>query len=56
MDKIKKDDYEENIKEIDNFLINDNNFLSALMILLGSTCYVIGGVLTLKISDKKMKM
>ena len=23
------------------------------MILLGSTCYVIGGVLTLKISDKK---
>ena len=37
----------------DNFLINDNNFFSALMILLGSTCYVIGGVLTLKISDKK---
>ena len=26
---------------------------SALMILLGSTCYVIGGVLTLKISEKK---
>ena len=40
----------------DNFLINDNNFFSALMILLGSTCYVIGGVLTLKISNKKMKM
>ena len=37
----------------DNFLINDNNFFSALMILLGSTCYVIGGVLTLKISNKK---
>ena len=37
----------------DNFLINDNNFFSALMILLGSTCYVIGGVLTLKISKKK---
>ncbi|MDB0072033.1 DMT family transporter [Candidatus Pelagibacter sp.] len=37
----------------DNFLINDNNFFSALMILLGSTCYVIGGVLTLKISEKK---
>ena len=35
------------------FLINDNNFISALMILLGSTCYVIGGVLTLKISNKK---
>ena len=37
----------------DNFLINDNNFFSALLILLGSTCYVIGGVLTLKISNKK---
>ena len=37
----------------DNFLINDNNLLSALLILLGSTCYVIGGVLTLKISKKK---
>ncbi len=37
----------------DNILINENNFLSALIILLGSTCYVIGGVLTLKISKKK---
>ena len=37
----------------DNFLIDENNFLSALLILLGSTCYVIGGVLTLKISKKK---
>ena len=37
----------------DNLLINENNFLSALSILLGSTCYVIGGVLTLKISKKK---
>jgi drug/metabolite transporter (DMT)-like permease len=37
----------------DNFLINDSNFVSALLILLGSTCYVIGGVLTLKISQKK---
>jgi drug/metabolite transporter (DMT)-like permease len=37
----------------DNFLINDNNFISALLILLGSTCYVVGGVLTLKISEKK---
>ena len=27
--------------------------MSALLILLGSTCYVIGGVLTLKISKKK---
>ena len=37
----------------DNLLIDENNFLSALLILLGSTCYVIGGVLTLKISKKK---
>ena len=37
----------------DNILINENNFLSAILILLGSTCYVIGGVLTLKISKKK---
>ena len=37
----------------DNFLINENNFISALLILLGSTCYVIGGVLTLKISKKR---
>ena len=35
------------------FLIDENNFTSALLILLGSTCYVIGGVLTLKISKKK---
>ena len=37
----------------DNILIDENNFVSALLILLGSTCYVIGGVLTLKISKKK---
>ena len=37
----------------DNLLINDSNFISALLILLGSTCYVVGGVLTLKISKKK---
>ncbi len=37
----------------DNFLINENNFIAALLILLGSTCYVIGGVITLKISNKK---
>ena len=37
----------------DNILINENNFISALLILLGSTCYVVGGVLTLKISKKK---
>ena len=37
----------------DNLLVNESNFFSALLILLGSTCYVIGGVLTLKISKKK---
>ena len=37
----------------DKLLIDENNFFSALLILLGSTCYVIGGVLTLKISKKK---
>jgi len=37
----------------DNILINENNFSSALLIVLGATCYVIGGVLTLKISKKK---
>ncbi len=37
----------------DNLLIDENNFVSALLILLGSTCYVVGGVLTLKIRKKK---
>ena len=37
----------------DNLLIDESNFFSALLILLGSTCYVVGGVLTLKISKKK---
>ena len=37
----------------DQILINENNFLSALIILFASTFYVIGGLLTLKISDKK---
>tara|TARA_B100000401_G_scaffold410133_1_gene328027 strand:- start:43 stop:918 length:876 start_codon:yes stop_codon:yes gene_type:complete len=37
----------------DNILIDENNFISAILILLGSTCYVVGGVLTLKISKKK---
>ncbi len=37
----------------DSLLIDENNFVSALLILLGSTCYVVGGVLTLKISKKK---
>jgi drug/metabolite transporter (DMT)-like permease len=37
----------------DNLLITQNNFGSALLILLGATCYVVGGLLTLKISKKK---
>ncbi len=37
----------------ENLLINDENLFSALMILVGSTFYVIGGILTLKISHKK---
>jgi drug/metabolite transporter (DMT)-like permease len=37
----------------DNLLITEKNFISALLILLGATCYVVGGLLTLKISKKK---
>jgi len=37
----------------DNILINENNFISAVLILVGSTFYVIGGVLTLKVSHKE---
>jgi len=37
----------------DNILINENNFTYALLILVGSTFYVIGGLLTLKISNKR---
>jgi drug/metabolite transporter (DMT)-like permease len=37
----------------DNLLVTENNFISALLILLGATCYVVGGLLTLKISKKK---
>jgi len=37
----------------DNILINKNNILYALLILFGSTFYVIGGLLTLKISKKR---
>ena len=37
----------------DNILINENNFISALIIFFASTFYVIGGLLTLKISNKK---
>jgi len=37
----------------DNILINKNNFSSSFLILFGSCFYVIGGLLTLKISNKK---
>ena len=37
----------------DNILINKNNISSAFLILFGSCFYVIGGLLTLKISSKK---
>ena len=37
----------------DNLLINENNYFAAILILLGATGYVVGGVLTLKISNKK---
>jgi len=37
----------------DNLLIDENNFFSAFLILFGSCFYVIGGLLTLKISNKK---
>ena len=36
----------------DKILFNENNIWSALMILLASTFYVVGGVLTLRISNK----
>ena len=37
----------------DDLLINENNIFSAIVILIGSTFYVIGGLVTLKISYKK---
>ncbi len=37
----------------DNLLINENNFFSAFLILFGSCFYVVGGLLTLKISNKE---
>jgi len=37
----------------DNVLINENNIFSAFLILFGSCFYVVGGLLTLKISNKE---
>ena len=36
----------------DKILFNENNIWSAVIILLASTFYVVGGILTLKISNK----
>ena len=40
----------------DKVIINSENYLYALITILGSTFYCIGGLLTLKLKDKKMKM
>jgi drug/metabolite transporter (DMT)-like permease len=37
----------------DNLLINNSNIFSAIIIILGPLCYVLGGLLTLKLSNKK---
>ena len=37
----------------DDILINENNIFSAFLILFGSCFYVVGGLLTLKVSNKK---
>jgi len=37
----------------DNLLVNENNLFSAFLILFGSCFYVVGGLLTLKISKKR---
>ena len=37
----------------DKILINEDNIFYALSILLGSTFYVVGGILTLRISNKR---
>jgi len=40
---------------LDKLVINDSNFIYALIVLAGSTFYAIGGLLTLKIKKKEMK-
>ena len=37
----------------DNMLINETNILSALIIILGPICYTLGGLVTLKLENKK---
>ena len=40
----------------DRLIINENNYIFALITILGSTFYSIGGILTLKLKKKEMKM
>ena len=40
----------------DKVIINSENYIYALITILGSTFYCIGGLLTLKLRNKKMKM
>ena len=40
----------------DKVIINSENYIYALITILGSTFYCIGGLLTLKLKIKKMKM
>ena len=39
----------------DNLIINESNYLYVLIIILGSTFYSIGGILTLNLKKKEMK-
>ena len=40
----------------DKVVINKNNYIFALIVILGSTFYSIGGILTLKLKKKAMRM
>ena len=40
----------------DKVIINNDNYIYALITILGSTFYCIGGLLTLKLRKEKMKM
>ena len=40
----------------DKVIINEKNYLYALITILGSTFYCIGGLLTLKLKNEKTKM
>ena len=40
----------------DNILINESNIFSALIIILGPICYTLGGLVTLRLENKKRVM